>query len=200
MEIKPKSVKLADFKEELRPSGNSKDVIVEPVDSQMKSTGQLGFAFNQRDLTTKDLIWMAGFFDGEGHISIDKYKSNPHGILVASVTNMNRDVLTPFLIFGGRIFIATKKFNCWRWQAYGEQAKTLLESLLPDLRLKRDAAKVAITFQNTIGQYGTRPVTPTLMQKRDALIECFRELQPARRGMSKGKQDEKRRDEPKGHK
>jgi len=27
------------------------------------------------------------------------------------------------------------------------------------------------------------------MRKRDALIECFRELQPARRGMSEGKQE-----------
>lgn len=189
MGIKPKSIKLVDFKEESRASGISEDGIVEPAGSQMTSTSQLDFAFNQRDLTTEDLIWMAGFFDGEGHIDIAKYKGNPHGIMVASVTNMNRDVLTPFLIFGGRIFIATKKLNCWRWQAYGGQAKTLLERLLPYLRLKRDAAKVAITFQNTIGQYGTRPITPTLMRKRDALIECFRELQPARRGMSEGRQE-----------
>jgi len=189
VEIKPKSIKSAEFKKELRPSGSSEERIVVPAGSQMTSTGQLDFAFNQRDLTTEDLIWMAGFFDGEGHIDIAKYKANPHGIMVASVTNMNRDVLTPFLIFGGRIFIATKKLNCWRWQAYGGQAKTLLERLLPYLRLKREAAQVAITFQNTIGQYGTRPITPTLMRKRDALIECFRELQPARRGMSEGKQE-----------
>lgn len=192
---------MVDFKEELRPSGSSKGEIVEPADSQMTSTSQLGFTFNKRNLTTEDLIWMAGFFDGEGHIDIAKYKAaNRHGILVASVTNKDRDVLTPFLIFGGRIFIAVKKSNIWRWQAYGGQAKTLLESLLPYLRLKRDTAKVAITFQNTIGQYGTRPITPTLMRKRDALIERFREIQPARRGMCKGGQDEKRRNEPAGHK
>jgi len=119
VEIKPKSIKSAEFKKELRPSGSSEERIVVPAGSQMTSTGQLDFAFNQRDLTTEDLIWMAGFFDGEGHIDIAKYKANPHGIMVASVTNMNRDVLTPFLIFGGRIFIATKKLNCWRWQAYG---------------------------------------------------------------------------------
>ena len=155
----------------------------------MTSTGQLGFPFNRRDLTTEDLVWMAGFFDGEGHIDIAKYKTNPYGILVASVTNMKRDGVTPFLIFGGRIFIATKKQNIWRWQAYSEDAKTLLEALLPYLRLKRDIANVAITFQNTLGQYGTMRITPTLMRKRDALIERFRELQPARRRMSKGRQD-----------
>jgi hypothetical protein len=189
MEIKPKSIRLVDFQEALRASGSSKDGIVEPAGSQMTSTGQLGFAFNQRDLTTEDLSWMAGFFDGEGHIEIAKYEHSPYGRLVASVTNMSRDVLTPFLIFGGRIFIAVKKSNVWRWQAYGGEAKTLLERLLPYLRLKRDTAKVAIAFQNTMGHYGTRPITPTLMRKRDALIECFRGLQPARRGMSKGRQE-----------
>jgi len=202
MGIKPKSIKLVDSKgEELRASGSSENRIVESAGSQMTSTGQLGFTFTKRDLTTEDLSWMAGFFDGEGHIDIAKYKkSNRHGILVASVTNKNRDVLTPFLIFGGRIFIATKKLNVWRWQAYGGQAKTLLERLLPYLKLKGDAAKVAITFQNTLGHYGSRPLTPALIRKRDALIERFRELQPARRGTSKGRQDEKRRDEPEGHK
>jgi len=183
-------IKLRSIKEELRASGSSENSIVESAGSQMTSIGQLGFKFNKRDLTTEDLSWMAGFFDGEGHIDIAKYKkSNRHGILVASVTNMNRDILTPFLTFGGRIFIATKKFNCWRWQAYGEQAKTLLERLLPYLKLKRDAAKVAITFQNTLGHYGSRPLTPALIRKRDTLIERFRELQPARRGILKEKQE-----------
>jgi hypothetical protein len=178
---------------------SSKNEIIVTADVQMTSIGQLGFAFNQRDLTTEDLIWMAGFFDGEGHIDIAKYKTNRHGVLVASVTNMKQDGVTPFHIFGGRIFIATK-LNAWRWQAYGGEAKMLLEVLLPYLRLKRDVAKVAITFQNTIGHYGTRPLNPTLIRKRDALIERFREIQPARRGTSKGGQDEKRRDEPEGYK
>ena len=190
MEIKPKSIRLVDFKEELRALGSSEDGIVEPADSQMTNIGQLGFAFNQRDLTTEDLSWMAGFFDGEGHIDIARYeKSNRRGGLVVSVTNMKLDGVTPFLIFGGRVFPASKLTNAWRWQAYGGQAKTLLERLLPYLKLKRDAAKVAITFQNTLGHYGTRPIPPTLMRKRDALIKRFRELQPARRGMSKGRQE-----------
>lgn len=188
MEIKPESIRLVDFKEELRASGSSKDGIVEPAGSQMSSTGQLGFAFNQRGITREDLIWMAGFFDGEGHIDIGKYKSNKYGLLVASVTNMKRDGVTPFRIFGGSIFIANK-FNVWRWQAYGGEAKTLLEALLPYLRLKRDTANIAITFQNTVGQYGKRPLTSALLRKRDALIKRFRELQPARRGMNKGRQE-----------
>lgn len=187
MKIKPKSVR---FKEESRALENSEDGIVEPAGPQMTSTSQLGFVFNQRDIMREDLIWMAGFFDGEGHIDIARYKkSNRRGGLVVSVTNMKRDGVTPFRIFGGRIFIASKLTNVWRWQAYGGEAKTLLETLLPYLKLKRDAAKVAITFQNTLGHYGTRPIPPTLMRKRDALIEYFRGLQPARRGMSKGSQE-----------
>jgi hypothetical protein len=188
--IKPKSIRSVDFKEELRASGSSEDGIVEQGRSQMMSTGQLGFAFNRRDLTTEDLSWMAGFFDGEGHIDIAKYrKSNRSGGLVVSVTNMKLDGVTPFHIFGGRVFPASKLTNAWRWQAYGGQAKTLLEALLPYLKLKRDTAEVAITFQNTLGLYGKRPLPPALMRKRDALIERFRELQPARRGMSKGRQE-----------
>jgi len=188
MKIKPRSVKLVDSKEELRASGSSEDRIIEPVGSQITSTGQLGFAFNQKDISREDLIWMAGFFDGEGHIEVAKYRSSKYGRLVASVTNMKKDGVTPFRIFGGSIFIANKR-NVWRWQAYGGEAKTLLEALLPYLRLKRDAAKVAIRFQNTLGHYGTRSLTPTLIRKRDALIERFREIQPARRGMSKGRQE-----------
>jgi hypothetical protein len=184
VEIKPKSIRL---KKELRASRSSEDGIVEQGRSQMTSTGQLGFAFNQRDLTTEDLNWMAGFFDGEGHIEIAKYEHSPYGRLVASVTNMKRDGVTTFQIFGGRIFIAVKKSNAWRWQAYGGEAKTLLERLLPYLKLKKDVAEVAITFQNTVGQYGKRRLTPALLRKRDALIKHFGELQPARRGMSKGR-------------
>lgn len=134
------------------------------------------------DRQLEDLIWVAGFFDGEGHIDITTWKGSPYGYLVVSVTqgNAHINVLDFFSVWGGRVFQANK-FG-WRWQAYANEASNFIKDILPYLKLKRKAAELAIEFQDTMHKKGnTQQLTQEEKQKREALIRKFREIQPARR-------------------
>lgn len=110
-------------------------------------------------MTDRDLlIWMAGFFDGEGCVNIGRqqiknrpkakreYWSYQLGMFVA---NRHEAPCRLFYdTFGGHIYTYTQKgISYWRWSLWGSRAMTALEKLLPYLRLKRPVAEVGIRFQ-----------------------------------------------------
>lgn len=99
---------------------------------------------------------MAGFFDGEGCISISK---SSHGYsLLCDVIQCNRWVLELFkMSFGGAIRLRrqyTGNYPTYAWHICAKNAQVFLETIKPFLVLKRAEAEVAIKFQRRKGGVG----------------------------------------------
>lgn len=104
------------------------------------------------------LIYYAGFFDGEGHITfaISKNKSQPSYWLQIGVTSTFLSVLDELQNdFGCGHFSETYGLNtenrrCRHWRCTNNQAMHVLKCLLPYLRVKKEQAILAIKFQEKL--------------------------------------------------
>lgn len=105
----------------------------------------------------KDLSYIAGFFDGEGSISLSWQKrSNTLRKRVCrsqiSIGNTDYPVLKYIQsCLGGTIHPIRQKNDCWEaswaWKASTKEAATIIERLLPYLRVKAAQAKLLIEYQ-----------------------------------------------------
>lgn len=110
----------------------------------------------------KDRSYLAGFFDGEGSISIQEYngtKSNGQKrkelFLQVSATNADPLPIARFwAFFGGyvttdpRIEKGYKRIYLWRVQ--NKKALPVLKFLLPALQVKKLQAEIGIEFQERV--------------------------------------------------
>lgn len=93
-----------------------------------------------------ELAYLAGFFDGEGCITLsgpsrlwDGSRGGVGRSLVLKVTNTDRASLEPWERWGGGIVAYRPRGNrlpCWRWACRGQQAVDCLRELRPYLRVK----------------------------------------------------------------
>jgi len=99
-----------------------------------------------------DIIWMAGFADGEGCFSI--HKSRPRGLVAYSarfsVNNTNPEALVPYLkYYGGSIQqrkFGDKRRTIFEWRCPKEILISFLKDLMPYLRLKRQNAELLLSL------------------------------------------------------
>lgn len=107
-----------------------------------------------------DAIYLAGFFDGEGYIGIDRhlaggrYKTDRYTLSIA-ITNTHEGVLRWVVnTFGGclcdQIRGNPNHARTWHWYASSVEAGYLLKAMLPFLLVKRNQAEKAIEFQDRI--------------------------------------------------
>ncbi len=105
---------------------------------------------------TEKLLYYAGFFDGEGHITlaISNNKEQPSYWLQIGVTGTVFGVLEDFQSdFGCGHFSETYgidahgKRRCKTWRCTSNQAAHVLKCMLPYLRVKKEQAILAIQFQ-----------------------------------------------------
>lgn len=104
------------------------------------------------------LEYMAGFFDGEGSISIvhSRHKDgrNTFQVLV-QISNINKKILDLYKeAFGGQVYeVKTKKSNhrqAYYWKVVSRDANKFLRAIYPYLKLKFLQAELAIEFQELI--------------------------------------------------
>ena len=101
----------------------------------------------------EELSYIAGFFDGEGYISLSYYKKKNTFCLCAGVNNTNKYVLLEIKkIFGGNINTYSDKRNKnWkplhRWKVFNQQALNFLKFIHPYLKIKNEKCYWAIKFQ-----------------------------------------------------
>ncbi len=107
-----------------------------------------------KSIDEKTIIYLAGFFDGEGCICITHYIRPVTGTsifqLKATVSNLNFDVLK--LIkdnFGGGL---TKKGKdgCYRYYSSSKTAANFIARILPYLIIKKEQAELALEFQKVL--------------------------------------------------
>ena len=101
-----------------------------------------------------DLAYAAGFFDGEGTLSI--VKTRQYGYiqyqLRVSACSTDEWACRRFqFMFGGRIRKRPGRNphhkTCWDWRISCREAGDFLKIVLPYLHIKRDRAEIALKFQ-----------------------------------------------------
>jgi hypothetical protein len=147
---------------------------------------------DERDL----LIWMAGFFDGEGCVSIGKSRNKrPDGsirdvctyTLQLAIEQKQAEPLKQFhRVFGGSFYTSNKKgMTYFRWSCNSSTALRALERLLPYLMLKRPIAELGIRFQTTMAKWnkeqGRRGYSPEAVEGRELFYLQARALNAKQR-------------------
>lgn len=106
------------------------------------------------------LAYLAGIFDGEGYIHINKTSSEksmkawqrktPNYALNVGITNTHLGILETYKkLFGGSIYDRTSK-RIFEYRIDRKIAVVMLKALLPYLVIKKEQAKIAIAFQNSL--------------------------------------------------
>jgi len=130
-------------------------------------------------LTDNELAYIAGFFDGEGSITIhiNGRKYSPRGVSpnhTLQVSIGNTDTLIPSWIqsvYGGSL---THRFpdneRCKRvtqWQLRCVGALAFLEDIYPHLKMKRPQAEIAMNYQRRKIMHGPRRLILKEIQWRE---------------------------------
>jgi LAGLIDADG endonuclease len=130
--------------------------------------------------------YIAGFFDGEGYISIQKASAKSHSgaryWLIASLCNTQRSVLEAITkTTGGSILYHSGGKAGWesyRLTFYTRQAYEFLKKVYPFLILKKDEADIAIEFAEYTTQFRYTGVMhgQAVRDKQDQLHERLKQL------------------------
>jgi hypothetical protein len=98
--------------------------------------------------------YLAGYFDGEGCVYIQRTTKRLTNCLKISVQSSDLEVLQLFeRTFGNRLAKGRGvNRQLWKWEASGKRAQAVLAQLLPYLRGKRDVAELAM--QLTYAEHG----------------------------------------------
>lgn len=144
-------------------------------------------------MTDTEIAWAAGFFDGEGSVTL-----SPHGKkdrclierdlyrhLTIRVAQKRRDPIDRFkTMFGGYTYNEGRGSHCFYWVSTTRKAARALSLMLPFLVVKRTAAEFGIRFQATmrVGQRW-KALTDTELEERRvcwAGIKSENSLHPGR--------------------
>ncbi len=125
-----------------------------------------------------ELAYLAGFFDGEGCVTVGRGKSPGVMSLFIKVGQVNPAPLERFRQrFGGAIHPLSRYGNqrqAYQWTLSTKKAQAALEQLLPYLQVKQDEARMAIALQWQIsesGRHGRKRLDPLDIAGREALYE-----------------------------
>lgn len=115
------------------------------------------------------LAWCAGFFDGEGFVTIQRRNSKVNGKYYESYylrIGINHVNPTPLYevqrIFGGNIRkqkeekVSGNRKARHSWSLSCQLAKNALVQMLPYFKNKNEVAELGIELQNTMGNTGQR--------------------------------------------
>lgn len=116
---------------------------------------------SQKQWTSTELAYIAGFIDGEGCIALDKSRGG-----VGFTLSVHVDITyIPTLellrdMFGGSIYVVKKRSESrkqqYSWQIRGRDAHNFILAILPYLREKKPQAIIANDYFRMFGSNGNR--------------------------------------------
>lgn len=131
-----------------------------------------------------DMAYMAGFFDGEGCIHLGRYrkgKSSASLTIILVQKESEPIVLASELWPQGKITVAhrnqeqNKGKSYWQFKLHGKAAADALAEMFPYLRGKRDQAKLAIDYQDTLNAFKggnwSKWWTPEMVEYRNRVAQ-----------------------------
>ena len=136
----------------------------------------------------EQVIWAAGFIDGEGFVGISRGTSRngrPCHQPMVDVTQARQRAPLDLLVglFGGRVRL--QKTSCgpaFNWRVTTEQARLVLLAVLPYLVVKRPQADLLLQYSETLWVRGGkfRHVPEDVMAQREAIYQQLRRLNARR--------------------
>lgn len=128
-----------------------------------------------------DIAWAAGFFDGEGCITIHLSRRSSRELrqfhqLRTDVVQKSIAPLQKLIeMFGGGIYQRSSG-ALYTWVLTGADAEAFLTAILPYLIVKREQALVAVGFRPAFSNRRGVPVTDELWQSREAMRLQLQEM------------------------
>lgn len=123
--------------------------------------------------------YMAGFFDGEGSLYINKqkhgerYKLHPYYQEAASIYNTRKEPLLLFQkYFSGilKLYKAGSKYqDYYFWRIVSRDAVKFCEVMKDELLIKKQQAKILIKLHKTMKFCGRSKVPNKILKRREAL-------------------------------
>ena len=141
---------------------------------------------NMEDSSEVDDAYMAGFFDGEGCVTISRPRSRKNYQLEVNVGNTSRDVLEWVQRnYGGRLHdmqgsrpARYKPYSVW--QVSGVEATDFLRQVLPFLKVKREEAELAVKFPHWGRQGRGHRIPEEVKHERQRLSDAIRGIRESR--------------------
>ena len=100
-------------------------------------------------ITKEELIYLAGFFDGEGCITISRIRDKS-GSLILMISNTNKTIIKLIAKwFKGDIMYIKQKDNrkeAWTFKAYSQDAEIFLKAIYPYLLIKKEQAHIGLEY------------------------------------------------------
>jgi hypothetical protein len=135
------------------------------------------------------IAYAAGFFDGEGHVRIQRHSSRGSYMLSVSVVQATPFPLELFVeLFGGgvkrRVMQYRGRPKClFTWQASSKAAECALLNMQPYIRAKSDEVALALEFRSTFRpQYGNRSKnSPELESSREQAMRVLQQIRKDKR-------------------
>ena len=125
------------------------------------------------------VAYLAGFFDGEGSISVNVNRKIKRWSLRMTCHQVNPEPLRLLsAAFGGSIRLTQRIGNqrpVYEWVAGGRMAASAIRLLRPYLTVKADEADVALEFHGLM-KYDKARLTLAEEEKREALYQRLRDL------------------------
>jgi len=114
-----------------------------------------------RTPTTAELAYVAGFFDGEGYVTIGpQSRDQQHYYMRAGITNTCRRPLELCQeIWGGSVVESRDRGSrllAYRWYLHGAKAFKFLSDIEPYLLVKLEQVSIAAKFESLKRGYGSR--------------------------------------------
>ncbi len=128
-----------------------------------------------------DYAWAAGFFDGEGSISLIHRSDRGSASLRIQITQVDPGVLEWFQeLWGGKIYVHNKtrasnaRLN-FQWIAQHQVAAKFLDDVVLYLRLKQERAQTALRWHKLVaGKRGPQSIEWTI--KKRQIVEVMTRL------------------------
>lgn len=145
-------------------------------------------------ISDTDAAWAAGFIDGEGHVTIRRFKNAGGGIIYnLSIEVANCDI-RPLMrlkgLFGGSVYAKKAPTNpawsqAYRWTIQTLMAKKCLIAISPYLSCKAEQAAIALELNAALRPQGQQrhPLTPREIARREELRAVMQSLN--QRGIGK---------------
>lgn len=149
-----------------------------------------------KTVSPTDLAYAAGFFDGEGHIRIQRHSTRCRTMMLqCSISQATEYPLDWFVEkFGGTVKGRLMKYRGDRRPLYGWQISSLgaeefLRAIFPYLIAKKDEADIALAFRETFRPQhvkgGHKRMSEDVIEFRHKCSERLKSLRKQKRNDSK---------------
>lgn len=120
----------------------------------------------------RDLIYLAGFFDGEGCV-VFRWRMSGHWVTALQLTNSDtRPLELAKELFGGKIYCNRKKPNpVYQWMVSGTNSEKFAKAIVPYCVVKREQLQFYLIGRKTFNGPRATAHTEATHEKRNWCAE-----------------------------